>query len=223
VPSGEVKNPSRTVPMAIFLALGAATVLYLAIQFVALGIQGLDLAKETTTPLANAAAAVVGPIGRTVLIVGAVISMFGYLSANVLSEPRGLFAFSRDGFLPRALASVHPKFRTPNLSIVIYGTIVGAIALSGTFEPLAIFANLAALMLYFLCAIAAWVLRRRNVRTDGVPFEAPGGSLVPIAACIAIGWVFIETVKLEQFLALIAVLAVIFALYGARAWRARNQ
>lgn len=223
VPSGEVKNPSRTVPMAIFLALGAATVLYLAIQFVALGIQGLDLAKETTTPLATAAGAVVGPIGRTVLIVGAVISMFGYLSANVLSEPRGLFALSRDGFLPRALASVHPQFHTPNLSIVIYGVIVGAIALSGTFEPLAIFANLAALMLYFLCAIAAWVLRRRNVRSDGAPFEAPGGSLVPIAACVAIGWVFVETVKLEQFLALVAVLAVIFALYGVRAWRARNQ
>ena len=60
------------------------------------------------TPLASAAARVVGPIGRTILIVGAVISMFGYLSANVLSEPRGLFAFSRDGFLPRVLARVHP-------------------------------------------------------------------------------------------------------------------
>ena len=222
VPSGEVKNPSRTVPLAVFLALGAATALYLAIQFVALGIQGLELAKETTTPLANAAGAAVGPIGRTVLIVGAVISMFGYLSANVLSEPRGLFAFSRDGFLPRVLATVHPKFHTPNTAIKLYGLIVGAIALSGTFEQLAVFANLAALMLYFLCAIAAWILRRRNVRTDGAPFEAPGGSLVPVAACISIAWVFYETVQLKQFVALVIVLAVIFALYGVRAWRKKQ-
>lgn len=222
VPSGEVKNPSRTVPLAVFLALGAATVLYLAIQFVALGIQGLELANERTTPLASAAGVVVGPVGRTILIVGAVISMFGYLSANVLSEPRGLFAFSRDGFLPKSLAAVHPQFHTPHVAILVYGVIVGAIALSGTFETLAVFANLAALMLYFLCAIAAWELRRRNVRTDGEPFLAPGGSLVPIAACLSIAWVFYETVEPTQFIALVLVLAVIFILYGLRAWRLQS-
>lgn len=222
VPSGEVRNPSRTVPLAVFLALGGATLLYLAIQFVALGIQGLELANERTTPLASAAGAVAGPIGRTVLIVGAVVSMFGYLSANVLSEPRGLFAFSRDGFLPRALASVHPRFHTPQTAILLYGFVVGTIALSGTFETLAVFANLAALMLYFLCAIAAWVLRRRNVQADGAPFLAPGGALVPIAACICIAWVFYETVESDQLIALLMVLAVIFALYGLRAWRLKS-
>jgi APA family basic amino acid/polyamine antiporter len=222
VPSGEVKNPSRTVPIAVFLALGAATLLYLAIQFVALGIQGLELGNERTTPLASAAGTIAGPIGRTILIVGAVISMFGYLSANVLSEPRGLFAFSRDGFLPKSLAAVHPQFHTPHVAILVYGVIVGAIALSGTFETLAVFANLAALTLYFLCAIAAWELRRRNVRTDGEPFLAPGGSLVPIAACVSLAWVFYETVERKQFFALALVLAVIFILYGLRAWRLQS-
>ena len=223
IPSGEVKNPSRTVPLAVFLALGAATVLYLAIQFVALGIEGLALANERTTPLASAAGTVAGPIGRTVLIVGAVISMFGYLSANVLSEPRGLFALSRDGFLPKGLSSVHPRFHTPHVAILIYGVIVGAIALSGTFETLAVFANLAALLLYFLCAVAAWVLRRRNIRTDGEPFLAPGGAFVPFAACISIAWVFYETVQRDQFIALALVLAVIFVLYGLRAWRLKMR
>lgn len=219
IPSGEVKNPARTVPRAAFAALGAATLLYIAIQFVALGILGLDLAKDETTPLASAANAAVGPIGRTVLIVGAVVSMFGYLSANVLSEPRGLFALSRDRFLPRLLATVHPRFHTPHIAIVLYGIIVASIALSGTFEQLAIFSNLAALMLYFLCAIAAWVLRKRDVRTDGEPFQAPGGPLVPIATCLAIVWVFYETVQLEQFLYLVGVITVICVLYGLRALR----
>lgn len=223
VPSGEVTNPAKTVPRAAFLALGAATLLYLAIQFVALGILGTDLANDRTTPLASAAGAVAGPIGRTVLVVGAVISMFGYLSANVLSEPRGLFALSRDGFLPRVLASVHPRFHTPHKAIIVYGVIVAAIAMSGTFETLTIFANLAALMLYFLCAIAAYVLRKRDVRTDGEPFLAPGGSLVPIAACVSLSWLFYETVRPDQFLALMIVLAVIFALYGLRAWRLKSR
>lgn len=223
VPSGEVKNPAKTVPRAAFLALGAATLLYLAIQFVALGILGLDLAGDRTTPLASAAAAVVGPVGRTVLVVGAVISMFGYLSANVLSEPRGLFAMSRDGFLPRVLTSVHPQFHTPHKAIVVYGVIVAAIALSGTYETLAVFANLSALMLYFMCAIAAYVLRKRDVRTDGEPYLTPGGPLVPIAACVSIAWLFYETVQRDQFLALVIVLALVFTLYGLRAWRLKSQ
>jgi basic amino acid/polyamine antiporter, APA family len=223
VPSGEVKNSAKTVPRAAFLALGAATLLYLAIQFVALGIMGLGLAEDRTTPLASAAGAIVGPVGRTIIVVGGVISMFGYLSANVLSEPRGLFALSRDGFLPRILASVHPRFHTPNTAIWVYGVIVTGIALSGTFETLAVFANLAALMLYFLCAIAAYVLRKRNVRTDGEPFLAPGGPLVPIAACVSLAWLFYETAKPDQFIALVVVVAVIFLLYALRAWRLKNS
>ena len=222
IPSGEVKNPARTVPRAAFLALGSATLLYLAIQFVALGVLGTDLANDNTTPLASAANAIVGPVGRTILVVGAVISMFGYLSANVLSEPRGLFAFSRDGFLPRFFSSVHPSFHTPHKAIVIYGVMVAAIGLSGTYETLAVFANLAAIMLYFLCAIAALVLRKRNVRTDGEPFLAPGGPLVPITTCVALAWLFYETVARDQFIALMIVLAVIVILYGLRALRLKH-
>lgn len=219
IPSGEVKNPSKTVPRAAFIALGSATLLYLAIQFVALGIMGTDLANDRTTPLASAAGAIAGPTARTILVVGAVVSMFGYLSANVLSEPRGLFAFSRDGFLPRIFSSVHPQFHTPHVAILVYGVVVAIIALSGTYETLAVFANLAALSLYFLCAIAAYVLRKRDVRTDGDPFLAPGGALVPIAACLSLAWLFYETVTMKQFLWLVGVLALIVALYAVRALR----
>ncbi|WP_116812953.1 APC family permease [Steroidobacter cummioxidans] len=223
MPSGEVKNPSKTVPRAAFMALGAATLLYLTIQFVALGIMGTDLANDRTTPLASAAGSIVGPVGRTILVVGAVVSMFGYLSANVLSEPRGLFAMSRDGFLPRILKSVHPNFHSPHKAIVIYGVIVLLIALSGTYETLAIFANLSALMLYFLCAIAALVLRQKDVRTDGEPYLMPGGPLVPIATCLSLAWLFYETVTRKQFIALLVVLVVVFVLYGLRTWRVKAQ
>jgi amino acid transporter len=228
VPSGEVKNPARTVPRAILLALGAATVMYLAIQYVALGIMGPALANTGNTPLAEAAGLALGPVARTVMIFGAVVSMFGYLSANVLSEPRGLFAMSRDGFLPRQLTSVHPTYRTPNRAIGIYGVMVLTVALVGSlfadgFKWLTIFANLAALALYFLCAIATLVLRKRDVRTDGQPFVIPGGPIVPVAAMFAIAWLFFETVSAkdggDQLKGMIVALLVIFALYGLRALR----
>jgi basic amino acid/polyamine antiporter, APA family len=224
IPSGEVRNPSRTVPRAVFLALGAATVLYLAIQFVALGIMGLGLAEDRVAPLASTASSVVGPSGRTIMLVAAVVSTFGYLMANVLSEPRGLFAFSRDRLLPAVLSRVHPVFRTPTIAIVTYGVLVAGIALSGTFERLGVFANLAAISLYILCAIAALVLRRRDVRTDGEPFLIPGGAVVPIAACVALAWLLYETARsnLEQFKALGVVLVVVVVLYAVRAVRLRR-
>lgn len=223
VPSGEVKDPARTVPRAILLALGAATVLYLAVQYVALGIMGLDLAKTGNTPLAETAGHIFGPVGRTIMLAAAAVSMFGYLSANVLSEPRGLFALARDGFLPRQLTRVHPKFHTPNLAIGIYGVALALIALSGTFEWLTIFANLAALALYFLCAIAAWVLRKRDVRMAGEPFVLPGGPLIPVSACLTITWLFYETAKDgTQFYALLIALAIAFALYGIRSLRMKE-
>ena len=85
------------------------------------------------------------------------------------------------------------------------------------------FANLSALTLYFLCAIAAYVLRKRDVRTDGEPFLAPGGPLVPVAACLSMAWLFYETVTLEQFLWLVGVLFLIVVLYAARALRSRKS
>lgn len=227
VPSGEVKNISRTVPLAIFLALGGITILYLAIQFVALGIMGLDLASTGRTPLAEAACVAFGPSARTGMIAAAIVSMFGYLTANMLSEPRGLFAMSRDRFLPAALTAVHPVFRTPNVAIGVYGIMVAFFAVVGTFEWLTRFSNLAALSLYFLCAVSTLQLRRRNVRSDGDPFVIPGGPLVPILACIAVVWLGFETIRNEaeggisQLYALLTTFAIIFALYLVRRWRIR--
>jgi basic amino acid/polyamine antiporter, APA family len=215
-PSGEVRTPARTVPRAAFLALGAATALYLAIQWVALGIKGLSLANDSIAPLADAASVFGGPVARTVMIVGAIISTFGYLSSNVLSIPRCLFAFGRDGFIPRVFSAVHAVHRTPHIAIVTYGVGLAVFALSGTFAQLAVLSNLAALVLYFLCAIAVWVLRKRDVRTDGKPFVLPGGPLIPIATCLAIAWLFYETVGVREWIALGIVMLVALILYGIR-------
>jgi amino acid transporter len=228
VPSGEVRNTARTVPLAILLALGGVTVLYLAIQFVALGIMGLDLANTGRTPLAAAAGVALGPTARTIMIAAAIVSMFGYLTANMLSEPRGLFAMSRDGFLPARLTSVHPVFRTPNVSIVIYGVMVAVLGVVGTFGWLTRFSNLAALSLYFLCSASTLILRRRNVRADGDPFVIPGGPLVPVLACFAVVWLGFETVRNEdeggitQLYAMVIALAIIFVLYFIRSLRYRR-
>jgi basic amino acid/polyamine antiporter, APA family len=224
-PSGEVKNPSRTVPLASFIALGAATLLYLLIQGVALGLEGLALGNDKVTPLANAAQTFAGPVGKTILIAGASISMLGYLSANVLSVPRSWFALGRDKFLPTTLSTVHPRFHTPHVAVIVHGVAITVLALSGTFEQFAIFANLTAFVLYFLCAIAVWELRRRDVRGEGQPFLIPGGPLIPLLTCAANGWmiwvVWVDTSR-QQVINIVIALLVTLAIYVLRALRLRG-
>jgi basic amino acid/polyamine antiporter, APA family len=205
VPSGEVKDPGRTVPRAVFIAMGAITALYVALQIVAQGV--LDGALATAaTPLADAAGVALGPWGRTLLLVGAVISMFGYVSGMTLAVPRALFALARDGFLPSSLAAVHPRHRTPHVAIVTEAVLVCALAVTGTFERLAVIANLGLLLVYGACCAAAWELRRRDVRGGGVPFRVPGGSVVSVLACMAIVWL-LTSIKPAEWAVVGAVLA----------------
>src|SRR5438270_760467 len=116
VPSGEMKNPARTVPRAVLLAIGVVALLYVSVQVVSQGILGAALVNAKT-PVADAGGAALGSWGRTLILIGSTLSMFGYVSGMTLAVPRMLYAFARDGFLPRALASIHPRFHTPFLAI----------------------------------------------------------------------------------------------------------
>jgi basic amino acid/polyamine antiporter, APA family len=188
VPSGEVRDTARTVPRAIALAMLGITALYIALQVVAQGILGSGLAQATVAPLADAAGASLGAWARTLLLVGATVSMFGYLGGMTLSMPRMVYAFARDGFFPRGLASVHARFRSPHAAILVQSSLTLALSITGTFERLAILANVSALVLYFGCALASWRLRALGVTGGGVPFHVPLGQVVPWLACAVIIW-----------------------------------
>ena len=185
VPSGEVRDPARTVPRAVLGAIGAIALLYVAVQVVSQGILGPDLAGAKT-PLADAAGVALGGWGRTLILVGSSISMFGYVSGMTLAVPRMLYAFARDGFLPRSIAAVHPHFRTPSRAIAIQALIVALLAGTGSFERLALVANGSVLLVYAACCVATFDLRRRDVRAGGVPFRVPAAGLVPWLALAVI-------------------------------------
>jgi len=204
VPSGEIRDPARTVPRALAIAMIGVTLLYLAVHVVAAGLLGDKLATSTAAPLAFAAESFLGTPGRLLLLVGASISMFGYVSGMTLAVPRALFRFAEDGLLPRVVGSVHPTYRTPHVAIIIQTTLVCALAVFNSFEQLAVISNLAALLLYAGCAAATFMLRQRGIRQEGaVPFAVPGGPLVPIITIGLIAWLLTSITQAEWTVLLI--------------------
>ena len=188
--SGEVTDPPRAVPRAIVLALLGVGVLYVSVQVVAQGVLGTALAAPAAVkaPLAAAAGLFAGAAGARLILVGMIISTFGFMTAAMLSTPRTLFALAGDGFLPRALAAVHARHRTPHVAIAAQGVIVCAIALTGTYAKLAVMADIAILLVYLGCCVGAWRLRRLGVGAEANPFQMPAGNIVPwLAAALIVG------------------------------------
>ncbi|HEX4584773.1 MAG TPA: APC family permease [Burkholderiaceae bacterium] len=167
--SGEVAQPARTIPRALALALGSVTLLYVAIQVVAQGILGPALATSTV-PLADAMAQI-SPSLRLLLLAGAAISLFGFMSGDILATPRILFAFAREGLLPRALGRVDPLSHAPRVAIGCYAVLAAGLALSGTFTELAVLSTVAIAPYYIGGCAAAWWLARRGVATAGEPLN----------------------------------------------------
>src|SRR3989441_777688 len=222
VPSGEIKDVRKTVPRAILIAMLVITVLYLALQTIAQGVLGGDLGSQRA-PLADAAARVFGPWGRTLLLVGATVSMFGYVSGMTLAVPRALYAFGRDGFLPARVAAIHPRFRTPHVAIALQSALVCALAITNGFEKLAILANLVTLILYGTCCLAARELARRGVQAGGRPLRLPGSGLIPFVACAAILWLVTRITRQEwrDAVAVIPLVALFF--FGMQGRWARGR
>ena len=217
VPSGEVRDTARTVPRAIALAMIGITALYIALQMVAQGILGSALATSVS-PLADAAGASLGGWARSLLLAGASVSMFGYLGGMTLSIPRIVFALARDGFLPRALGAVHPLHRVPQAAIVVQSVLTLSLALSGTFEKLAILANVSALALYLGCALASWRLRQTHRADDARGLQHALGGVVPWLAAVVIVWLLSGMTRGEwlAFGVCLGAAALVYQVRGAR-------
>lgn len=221
-PSGEVRDPARTVPRAIFIAIGLITLVYLSVQQSAQGILGPELVHQKDAPLAAAAGKAFGGWASTLLMAGAAISMVVHTSGMMLTVPRSVFAMARDGYLPSALAQIHPRTQVPRNAIIAYAITVLALAVSGSFMSLVGIANIGALLMYLLCVLAVLGLRRKNVRLEAEPFRVPGGAVVPWLAAAAI-LALLSTITGPEFRAMGIALGIAIFLYFVRARRARTQ
>jgi basic amino acid/polyamine antiporter, APA family len=166
---GETKNPKRDTPVALLSALALVCVIYTAIQFVI--VATLPDSGSSTQPLALAAVRFIGPTGGIAITIAALLFAYGYLSANFLHAPRITFAMAEQGDFPAFLGIVHPRYRTPYISILLYSVLVFIFAGLGTFEWNAVLSAASRLAVYGAMAVAVPVLRK--LRPDGAQFRLP--------------------------------------------------
>ncbi len=173
LPMGEARRPERDAPFALFTALAVVTLVYVLIQVVVMG----TLPDPTTTdrPLAAAANQFLGPGGGMLIALGAMISVFGYLGGQFVSAPRLTFALAEQGDFPAFFGRVHPRFRTPYASILVYTVLVWALALYGSFLWNAVLSAVARLFTYGLGCAALLVFRRRQ--PERIRFRLPAATL----------------------------------------------
>lgn len=208
--SGEIKNPTRTVPLGILFGGSIVFIIYVLIQTVAQGVIGLQMEAFKAAPLAAVAEQLIGPIGGTILLITAIISTFGNVSADVLSTPRLLFAGANDGIFPKFLTKIHAKFFTPYIAVITYASLIFLFSITGGFKQLASLASGAILIVYLSVILATIKLRSNPNEDNNKKFKTPGGLIIPFIGIASIIWLLtslstLEMISIAIFIALTCV------------------
>ena len=174
--TGELRNPRKDAPFALLAALTTVTLIYTAVQWVV--IHTLPGAAATGRPIADSAAQFLGPAGGALIAAGIVVSLYGYLSANMLHSPRLTFALGEQGDFPSAFAVIHKRFRTPYISILAFAGVSLAFSVVGNFRWNATISAVSRLFTYGAVALALPVMRRKRPEADA--FRLPAGLLFTV-------------------------------------------
>jgi len=190
--AGEFRNPRKELPRALLVGTLAIAAIYVLAQLGAMS--ALPDLSKTATPIADAAAALIGPLGAIIVTLGALLSMAGTNSGTVLEGSRMLYAISLGRPRLRAVSYVHPQFRTPTVAILIHVLFATILACAGSFAKLAMLSAVARLTTYLFTCAAVPFLRKLN---EG--FRTPG-LIIPILGTV-ISLVLFFTMNRFNFLA----------------------
>lgn len=205
VPAGEFRNPKKELPRALLVGTLAIAAIYVLAQLGAMS--ALPDLSKTATPIADAAAALIGSAGAIIVTLGALLSMAGTNSGTVLEGSRMLYAISLGRPRLRAVSYVHPRFRTPTVAILIHVLFAAVLACAGSFAKLAMLSAVARLTTYLFTCAAVPFLRKLN---EG--FRTPG-LIIPILGT-AISLALFLTLNAYNFIAAAIALAVGAVIYA---------
>jgi APA family basic amino acid/polyamine antiporter len=213
VPAGEMRDPQRNLPRALLIAIAIVAVVYILIQVVCVGtLPGL---AQSTRPLADSAALFLGTAGASIISVGAIISISGNLNIVLLGGSRIPFAMSEQNHLPAFMGTLHKRFATPYISIVLTSVVMLVLTLKSSFLEALTVSTLARLVTYAATCASLPVFRRRHNAAPAA-FRVPGGSFIAVLSLILIAWLLWNSTKKENIAAAIAALVGLLIFLGYR-------
>lgn len=183
IASGETRDARKDIPFALFTAIAATTLLYIAVQF--LVIHTIPNAGASAAPVVDSARRFLSPLGVQIVAAGTLVSAYGYLSANMLHTPRITFAMGERGDFPAFFGRIHPRFRTPHLSIVIFAAVLVVFSIAGNFKWNAMLSSVARLFVYGSVAAALPALRKKQPQAER--FRLPFGNVFALLALVFTG------------------------------------
>ncbi|MFI6286836.1 APC family permease [Streptomyces sp. NPDC051018] len=226
----EVRDPARTIPRAVPLALGIALLVYAGVAVSVLSVLGPGGLGRSVAPIADAVWAADAGWLAPVVRVGAAVAALGSLLALILGISRTALAMARDGHLPGTLAAVHPRFRVPHRAELAVGAVVAVVAATADVRGAIGFSSFGVLLYYTLANASAWTLssdrdRGTPVRVTETGTSTAGFGVVRMTAvCGLVGCLVLAfALPASSVLAGSAVLALGAALYGVRRLRHRSR
>ncbi len=211
----ETKNPRRDMPIGIIASLIICTLLYVLMGTVLTGIKRYSV--YLGDPAAAATAFASQPWAEALVSAGALAGMTSVLLVFQLGQPRIFMAMARDGLLPQYFAKIHPRFRTPYVTTIWTGVVVGGVAMLADIGSLSDLTNIGTLFAFILVCVGVAVLRR----TDAVrlrPFRVP---LVPLFPIVGVILCFVLMLSLPvltwiRFVVWLVIGLLIYFLYSVR-------
>ncbi|UJM93072.1 amino acid permease [Rhodanobacter denitrificans] len=182
--AGEVREPQRTLPRALALGMGLVIVAYALVNVAYLAVLGHAGLAASTAPAADVMQQVAGPVGAKLIALGVAISTLGFCNITLVAGARVLQVMGEDGLFFRAVARLHPRWRTPNTALLLLSGWAVVLALSGSYGQLLDYATFGD---WLACAIGVATLfwYRRHDRASG-GFRVPGYPWLPLLFVAAV-------------------------------------
>lgn len=213
----ETKNPGRTLPLGMMWTLGICTVLYVAVALVFTGVVPYWKFANCADPMAYILTYINKPWASAIVSIGTLIAMTAVLLVFQIGQPRIFMSMARDGLLPQSFERLHPKYKTPHITTIWCGVLVG---LSAGFLDLGIVLDLCIIgTLFSLMLVCLGVIIMRHSRPDAVrPFRTPLVPLVPILGIVCcLGLIFaMPTAILKYFAIWLGIGAAVYFCYGIK-------
>jgi APA family basic amino acid/polyamine antiporter len=190
--AGEVENPRKNLPRALIIGTSGIILIYLLANLAYLAVLPVDEIRTSKLVAADVADKLLGPAGVAFVATVVMISTFGGLNGSMFTGPRILFAMADDNLLFKGMSKVHPRFKTPYVSISVAAVLAAVFVLLGTFEQLADAFVTAIVPFYALAVASVYALRKRP---DYDPaFRVPGYPVVPLIFIVSTAMLLINAI-----------------------------